>query len=418
MQIENPAGGTAAVHHGRSTAASARPAPLPARFDMILSLDDFEDAARRHLPKPVFAYICGAVERNHSLRANRTAFEQLEFVPRVLVDISRRSTAATVLGRTWSAPFGMAPMGINALSAYRGDLVLAQAAARENIPMIMSGSSLIRLEEVVQANPDAWFQAYLPGDEPNITALIQRVQAAGFKTLVITVDTPVSSNRENNVRAGFSTPLRPSAALAWQGITHPRWLFGTFLKTIARHGMPHFENNYAHRGAPILSPNVERDLAERGHLNWEHLRLIRKMWPGQLVVKGILDARDARLAVDHGADGIIVSNHGGRQLDGAVAPLRVLPRIVAACPEVPIMLDSGVRRGSDVLKALAMGARFVFVGRPFNYAASVAGEAGVLRAIDLLRLEVSRNMAMLGVTSLSQLDASFLLSRQTPPELP
>jgi L-lactate dehydrogenase (cytochrome) len=413
MQIENPAGGAAAVQSGAPAAAAARAVPLPARFDMILSLDDFEEAARRHLPKPIFAYISGAVERNHSLRANRTAFEHYEFVTRVLVDISRRSTAAPVLGRTWSAPFGMAPMGINALSAYRGDLVLAQAAARENVPMIMSGSSLIRMEEIARANPEAWFQAYLPGDEANIAALIRRVQAAGFKTLVITVDTPVASNRENNVRAGFSTPLRPSVALAWQGITHPRWLFGTFLKTIARHGMPHFENNYARRGAPILSSNVERDFSDRGHLNWDHFRLIRKLWPGQLVVKGILDARDARIAVDHGADGIIVSNHGGRQLDGAVAPLRVLPKIVAACPEVPVMLDSGVRRGSDVLKALALGAKFVFVGRPFNYAATVAGEAGVLRAIELLRLEVSRNMAMLGVTSLSQLDTSFLLPQQT-----
>jgi L-lactate dehydrogenase (cytochrome) len=275
--------------------------------------------------------------------------------------------------------------------------------------MIMSGSSLIRLEEVVQANPDAWFQAYLPGREPDIAALIERVQRAGYRTLVITVDTPVASNRENNVRAGFSTPLRPSLRLAWDGITHPRWLFGTFLKTIARHGMPHFENNYAHRGAPIVSPHVERDMASRGHLHWDHLRMIRRLWPGQLVVKGILDPRDARIAVDAGADGIIVSNHGGRQLDGAVAPLRVLPLVVAACPGVPVMIDSGFRRGSDVLKALALGAKFVFVGRPFNYAASVAGEAGVRRGIELLREEVSRNMAMLGVNTLAELDASFLV---------
>jgi L-lactate dehydrogenase (cytochrome) len=300
-------------------------------------------------------------------------------------------------------------MGISALSAYRGDLVQAQAAARENIPMVMSGSSLIRLEEVAQANPEAWFQAYLPGDEASITALVERVRLAGFRTLVITVDTPVASNRENNVRAGFSTPLRPSASLAWEGITHPRWLFGTFVKTIWRHGMPHFENNYAHRGAPILSPDVQRDFSDRGHLHWGHLRLVRRLWPGHLVIKGILDARDARIAVDHGANGIIVSNHGGRQLDGAVAPLRVLPKVLEACPDVPVMLDSGVRRGSDVLKALALGAHFVFVGRPMNYAASVAGEPGVRKAIDLLRQEVARNMAMLGVNSLAELDASFLV---------
>ena len=390
-----------------------RPSPqageLPARLGHILCLDDFERAAGRHLPKPVYAYISGAVERNYSLRANAAAFDRYEFVPRMLVGTSARSTATTLFGKRWSAPFGMAPMGICALSAYRGDLVLTQAAARENVPVIMSGSSLIRLEEVVQANPDAWFQAYLPGDEPSMIALVERVKAAGYRTLVVTVDANIASNRENNIRAGFSTPLRPSLSLAWEGITHPRWLFGTFLKTIARHGLPHFENAYARRGAPILSQNVLRDFSDRGHMNWNHFRMIRRLWPGHLVIKGILDVRDARLAVDSGADGIIVSNHGGRQLDGTVPPLRVLPGIVQACPEVPVMIDSGFRRGTDVLKAVALGAKFVFVGRPFNYAASVAGEDGVRKAIGLLREEVSRNMAMLGVNGLSELDASYLL---------
>ena len=411
MQI-NPSSDGAATAQPRPM-SDERPSPqageLPARLGHILCLDDFERAASRHLPKPVFAYISGAVERNYSLRANAAAFDRYEFVPRMLVGTSARSTATTLFGNRWSAPFGMAPMGLCALSAYRGDLVLTQAAARENVPMIMSGSSLIRLEEVVQANPDAWFQAYLPGDEPSMIALVERVKAAGYRTLVVTVDANIASNRENNIRAGFSTPLRPSLSLAWEGITHPRWLFGTFLKTIARHGLPHFENNYARRGAPILSQNVLRDFSDRGHMNWNHFRMIRRLWPGHLVIKGILDVRDARLAVDSGADGIIVSNHGGRQLDGTVPPLRVLPGIVQACPEVPVMIDSGFRRGTDVLKAVALGAKFVFVGRPFNYAASVAGEDGVRKAIGLLREEVSRNMAMLGVNGLSELDASYLL---------
>jgi L-lactate dehydrogenase (cytochrome) len=177
--------------------------------------------------------------------------------------------------------------------------------------------------------------------------------------------------------------------------------------------MPHFENNYATRGAPILSPHVERDFSDRGHLTWQHFSRIRKAWPGQLVVKGILDARDAVIARDAGADGIIVSNHGGRQLDGAVAPLRVLGGIVAACPGIPVLLDSGVRRGSDVLKALALGARFVFVGRPFGFAAAIGGEAGVARAIRLLELEVSRDMALLGISRLDELDASYLI--RNPP---
>jgi L-lactate dehydrogenase (cytochrome) len=376
----------------------------------FLCLDDFDAAARRHLPLPVYSYIAGAAETSHSLAANRSAFAAHEFVPRVMVDITRRDMGVQLLGRRYDAPFGIAPMGLAALSAYRGDIVLAQAAGHGNIPMVMSGSSLIRMEDVAAVNRDAWFQAYLPGDDAGIEALLQRVQQAHYQTLVITVDTAVAANRENNVRAGFTIPVRPGLRLAWQGLSHPRWLFGTFVRTLLRHGMPHFENSYATRGAPILSSHVERDLSERGHLHWRHFKMVRKLWPGQLVIKGVLDARDARMAVDAGADGIIVSNHGGRQLDGSVAPLRVLPQIVAACPEVPVMLDSGVRRGSDVLKALALGAKFVFVGRPFSFAAAVAGEGGVREAVDLLKREVSRNMALLGVTALDQLDPSFLVS--------
>ena len=389
---------------------------LPRRLGHVLCLDDFEVAARRHLPAPVFAYVSGGVERNQTLRANEQAFQQREFVTRVLVDTSKRSTQTHLFGRDWSAPFGIAPMGISALSAYRGDLVLAQAAAQENVPMIMSGSSLIRLEEIVQANPQAWFQAYLPGAEEEIVALVERVKAAGYGTLVLTLDASIASNRENNIRAGFSTPLRPSARLAWQGLTHPRWLFGTFLQTLLRHGMPHFENNHARRGAPILSANVLRDFSDRGHLGWRHIRMIRAMWPGRLVLKGILDERDAQLALDHGADGLIVSNHGGRQLDGTVSPLRVLPAIVKACPGVPVMIDSGFRRGTDVLKALALalGAAFVFIGRPFNYAAAVAGEVGVRKGITLLRDEVSRNMAMLGVSHIADTRTARLMA--TPAE--
>src|SRR5688572_20745050 len=255
----------------------------------ILSLDDFEQAARRFLPRPVFAYVSGAVEDNVAFRDNQAAFDEYSFVPRVLVDVSKRSTRATLFGRDYAIPVGIAPMGIAALSAYRGDLVLARAAREAGIPMVMSGSSLIRLEEVVAENPDAWFQAYLPGEPARIEPLIDRVAQAGFRTLVITVDVAVLPSRENNVRAGFSTPLRPSLRLAWDGFTHPRWLFGTALRTLARHGMPHFENSFRERGAPILSGTVERDFTKRDHLDWKHLRQIRAQWKGRLVVKGILD---------------------------------------------------------------------------------------------------------------------------------
>lgn len=378
----------------------------------LLRLDDFEAAAQKHLPRPIFGYVAGAVEDNVSLKWNRAAFQDYGFVPRALVDISRRTLTTELFGHRYAAPFGIAPMGISALYAYRGDLILTQAAAATNVPMIMSGSSLIPLEDVAKANPHAWFQAYLPGDEANIIALVQRVEKAGFKTLVITVDVPAPANRENNLRAGFSTPLRPGLRLAWDGISHPKWLFGTFFKTLLKHGMPHFENNYAHRGVPIVSSNVARDFAPRGHLNWEHFKLIRKQWPGTLIIKGILHIGNAIKALEYGADGIIVSNHGGRQLDGAISPLHVLPDIVEACPGIPVMLDSGVRRGTDVIKALGLGARFVFVGRPFAFAGSVAGQSGVEHAIKLLHDEVSRDMAMLGVCSIPEIGPHLLLRRQ------
>ena len=374
----------------------------------MLSLHDFEAAARRILPKPLYAYVSGAVEDGQSERGNRQAYDDYGFRPKVLVDVSRRSTRCTVLGREYAAPVGVAPMGIAALTSYRGDVMLARAAAEAGVPCIMSGSSLIRLETVMDAAPGTWFQAYLPGDGAQIATLIERVAAAGVNALVLTVDTPVAANRENNVRAGFSTPLRPGLGLAWQGVTHPRWLIGTFLRTLARHGMPHFENNYATRGAPILSGNVLRDFSDRGHLNWQHVAAIRKTWKGRMVLKGILHPDDARAARAHGMDAVIVSNHGGRQLDGSVSPLHALPAIVDAAGGMDVMLDSGVRRGTDALKAMALGARCVFVGRPFNYAATVAGQRGVAHAIALIVEEIRRNMGLLGIVDLREVNQSLL----------
>jgi L-lactate dehydrogenase (cytochrome) len=374
-----------------------------------LCLDDFEQLSRRHLPRPIFGYVAGATERNASLRDNEAAFAEWAFKPRVLVDVSKRSQARTLFGREWAAPFGLAPMGMSALAAYRGDLVLTEGARAANIPAILSGSSLIRMEEVIAANPDAWFQAYLPGDPARVEALVDRVAAAGFGTLMVTVDTAVLPNRENNVRNGFSTPLRPSARLLWDGVTHPRWSLGTFLRTWAQHGMPHFENSFAERGAPILARNVLRDFSARDHLNWQHLALIRRRWKGVLMIKGVMHPEDARRAAAEGCEGVIVSNHGGRQLDGTASPLRVLPEVRAAVPDLAVLYDGGVRRGTDVLKAIALGADFVFVGRPMLHAAAVAGRAGVDRAIGLLRGEIERNMALLGVNSLAEVTPETLV---------
>ena len=307
-------------------------------------------------------------------------------------------------------------MGISALIAYQGDLVLARAAERVSVPMVMSGASLIRLEEIAAAAPQsAWFQAYIPGDDAQIEALVARVAKAGFRTLVITVDTATRANRENNVRAGFSTPLRPNLRLAWEGLVRPRWLLGTLARTFVKHGMPHFENQSATRGVPVLSNDAVRQFGMKEHLSWAHIARIRAQWQGKLVLKGILSVDDARQAVDHGIDGIIVSNHGGRQLDSAATPLRALPEIVAAVGKrgnhgsIAVMIDSGFRRGGDILKALCLGADFVFIGRPMLYAAALCGEPGVAHAIQLLSDEVRRDMALLGVTEIAGLDERYLM---------
>lgn len=398
-----------------STATPSTTAPRsPAVLRRMLSLHDFEDAARRRLPRPIFGYIAGAAEDNASLRDNRAAFGDFAFVTRVLRDVSQRSQSVELFGERYSSPFGIAPMGINALSTYRGDLVLARAARRMGIASVMSGTSLIPMEDVARDSPGTWFQAYLPGDQARIDALIDRVERAGFRTLVVTVDIPISANRENNIRTGFSTPLRPSLRLAWDGLVRPRWVAGTFLRTLLRHGMPHFENSFATRGAPIVSSTVLRDFSARDHLSWRHIEAIRRRWKGPLVVKGLLSVEDALQAQHAGADGVVLSNHGGRQLDGAISPMHVLEDVVAAVgPSYPVLVDGGFRRGSDVLKAIALGARLVLVGRPFNYAAAVAGEAGVLHAITLLRDEVDRNFAMLGATGCSELGPQHIARQRS-----
>ena len=393
--------------------AAARPQPAQPRIlRRILALDDFEDAARRVIPRPIFGYVTGGAETNASLRANRAVWDEIAFVPKTLVDTSGRTQKTTLFGHTYDAPFGIAPMGGTAMAAYQGDLVLARAAAAANVPMIVSGASLTPLERVRQAGSTTWFQAYLPGEDAPITQLVERVARAGYDTLVLTVDVQVLANRENNVRSGFHTPLRPSLRLAWDGIIRPRWLFGMFLRTLWRHGMPHFEN--MGRRVPLISRSAEREGGRRDKLSWKHLELMRRLWKGRLVVKGILDKDDARIARESGVDGIIVSNHGGRQLDGAVAPLRVLPGIAAQAGGMTVMMDSGVRRGTDVLKALALGAQFVFVGRPFLYAAAIAGEPGVRHAIKLLRDEIDRDMALLGIKALAEMRRELLTTARGP----
>lgn len=223
-------------------------------------------------------------------------------------------------------------------------------------------------------------------------------------------------NVENYARAGFTSPLRPDLSLLWQGLTHPRWSAGTLLRTLVTRGMPHFENNDTDKRTPIVARSVVRDFSGRAHLDWSAIARIRAQWQGRFVLKGVLHPLDALRARDHGLDGVILSNHGGRQLDGAVSPLRVLQAARAAVGSLPIMVDSGFRRGSDVLKALALGADFVFVGRPFNYAATIAGAEGVAHAVNILLREIDCDLGLLGVNSIDDLGPQHLLRRGEVPD--
>jgi L-lactate dehydrogenase (cytochrome) len=299
-------------------------------------------------------------------------------------------------------------MGSAALCAYRGDVVLARAAAAINVPMCLSASSLITLEDVRRENPAAWYQAYLAGEPSRIEPLVDRVAAAGYDTFVVTADVPVPANRENNIRNGFQVPLAITPRLAWDIVTHPHWLFGTWARTLMNYGMPHFENMDAMRGPPVLAKNLIRNIGRRDQLAWKHVELIRRRWKGKLVVKGLIAPADAWIARESGVDGVIVSNHGGRQLDHTVSALRTLPEIAAEANGMTVMLDGGIRRGTDVIKALALGAHFVFVGRPFLYAAIAGGQAGVERAITLLRDEIDRDLALMGIRSISEISSDLV----------
>jgi L-lactate dehydrogenase (cytochrome) len=398
--------------HDRTAAPATNPPPatvaratseVPRRLRRYLALDDFELQARRMLPKFLYGYISGGTETDTARSDNRRAFDEYGFVPRVLKDVSGRDQTATLFGKSYASPFGIPPMGSSALCAYRGDIVLARAAAAANVPMILSASSLIRLEDVHAANPSAWYQAYLAGVDVRIEAMVDRVATAGYDTFVVTADVPVSSNRENNIRNGFQVPLAITPRVFWDTITHPDWLLNTWGRTVFNHGMPHFENMDSKQGPPVLSKNLMRNIGSRDQLAWKHVELIRKRWPGKLVIKGLISPEDARMAREHGCEGVIVSNHGGRQLDYTFSALRTLPEIAAQANGMTVMMDGGIRRGTDVIKALALGADFVFIGRPFLYAAVAAGEAGVSRAVSLLHDEIDRDLALLGIRSLKEI---------------
>ncbi|EIF33042.1 alpha-hydroxyacid dehydrogenase, FMN-dependent L-lactate dehydrogenase [Burkholderia sp. Ch1-1] len=381
----------------------------PANLRDVLCLNDFAPIAKRRLPTAMYAYVSGWSEDGAAHRRNLRGFESRAFVPRVLVDIERRDTRTVLFGVQYESPFGIAPMGFSRMAAAHADEMLARAAAEAGVPFILSGASLTPLEAVRVAGATSWFQAYIPGDAARIDPMLARVAQAGFDTLVINVDTAVHGQHEYAEKHGFRSPARPSVQLAWQALTRPAWCWRVLGESLLTRRPLCFENMDSVAGPPVFSRTLVRDIGRRGALSWRHVERIRKRWHGHLVLKGVMAAEDAVLAEKAGVDGIIVSNHGGRQVDCAIGSLDALEAIAARVDRLTLMYDGGVRRGSDVLKALHCGARFVFVGRPLLLAAAAADMAGIAHALAILKREISTNMGLLGINSIDEVARLELL---------
>ena len=379
-------------------------------YRAALNIADLQAIARRRLPRIAYDFLERGAEEELTLAANRAAFQRIRFQTRVLRDVSARSQKVTLWGKTYDSPFGVAPTGASGMYCFDADAAIARAARRANVPCALSTATFVPMERVMrEAGGALWFQLYMSKDLQTAERLVKRALAAGFEVLVLTTDIPVAGNREHNRRNEFEIPLRLRPAIVLDGLKHPRWLAGVFLRTLLSSGIPRFQNLDVSVGGRITSPTLSEFRQRRDALDWEDFSWLRELWPGKLLVKGILTVEDAQLAAQHGADGIFVSNHGGRQLDGAPSPLEVLPHIAAAVGRrLAIMVDGGFRRGTDIVKALALGADMVFLGRPVLYGAAAGGEHGVFHALNLLKNEVDRVMALIGCRSVAELGPEYL----------
>jgi L-lactate dehydrogenase (cytochrome)/(S)-mandelate dehydrogenase len=385
-------------------------------LDRAINIEDLHRLAKRKLPKIMFDYIEGGVEDERGLERNAAAFHKHRLLPRYLVDVSKRDQTQPLFGREYNSPFGISPTGGVALYQRRGgELLLAEAARDANIPYIMSGGSNHSMEEAARIAPDnTWFQMYAAKDPDVTDALVGRARDNGLGALVLTVDVPVHPKRERNYRNGFANvrsggvieavqKLKPLIIL--EALTHPQWV----IDYVRHGGAPTLGNWAPHAGNGADVIRFGRTQTPAAAQTWRDLERYRRLFPRPLVVKGILNPADALRAAEIGVDGIIVSNHGGRQLDQAPASLDVLPAIAAAVGDkLTVMLDSGVRRGADILIALCLGAQFVFFGRPTLYGAVVGGLPGVKKAIDIFRTEIDLVMGQIGCPSLSELGPDFL----------
>jgi (S)-mandelate dehydrogenase len=382
---------------------------MATNLDKIPSIDGMRLAARKRLPKAVFDFIDGGSDDENTLQRNRRDFADYHLQPNILNDVSSCSLQSGFLGASASMPVIISPTGLAGLAWPEAELLLATAAKEHDIPFTLAALGSCDIEEVAAVgHARKWFQFYVLKDRQITLQLIERAKQSGYETLVLTVDTAVVGKREKDVHNGFTVPLKWTPRTCWDMISHPQWSLATL-----RAGVPMMRS---------LTPYAQMDTRSATQhatwindafdpsVNWDDIKLIRDAWPHKLLIKGILRTDDADRALAAGFDGIVVSNHGGRQLDGALSSIRALDKISTHLDgKLPLILDSGVRRGSDVVKALCLGASAVMMGRPTLYGAAAAGQQGVDKVLSLMREEINRTLALMGVADINKLDRSYLL---------
>ncbi len=385
------------------------------RLGEALSIGDIERLAKRRLPRVVYEGIASGVEDERGLVRNEAEFHRHRLVPRAFADVTEREQTASLFGRTYASPFGISPTGIAGIFRRDAELMLARAASEARVPFVMSGASMVSIERVAQIDPaNTWFQLYAARDAKISDDFLRRARDAGLGALVLTIDNPVSPKRERDVRNGFRLPPKLAPLDMLEALLHLPWV----IDYLRHGGMPIMETwaPYAAPGAGAAevarffrtqSPSIQ---------TWRDLDGFRRSWPGKLVVKGIMRPSDAVRCAEHGVDGIVISNHGGKALDRAPAPIEILPHIKAAVGDrLAVMLDSGVRRGSDIVVARCLGADFVFIGRATLYGVAAAGLAGASRVLDILREEIDTTLGLIGCPRFDQLGPDFILNEAAEP---
>jgi L-lactate dehydrogenase (cytochrome) len=373
----------------------------------VTNIADLRELARRRVPRAFFEYADRGSYDESTLRENRRAFERLRFRQRVMTDVDQRSLTTTVVGQPLSMPLAIAPTGLTGLQHGSGEIHGARAAAKAGIPFCLSTMSICSIEQVRAATETPfWFQVYVMRDRGFTRELISRARAADCSALMLTADLTVQGQRHREIKNGLSVPPKVTLRNLLDIASKPRWAWN-----VLRAPSRSFGNLDGHiQGADSLTTLAQWIASQFDPtLNWDDLAWIRDLWPGKLIIKGIFDAEDARLAVAHGVDAIVVSNHGGRQLDGAAASIDVLPSIVdAVAGGTEVLFDSGITSGQDLLKALALGARAGLIGKAFLYGLGAGGEAGVTQAIELIRKELSTTMALTGTLDASRVSPDIL----------